>query len=103
MTCAIGCDCHEKDSTQILLTLLTTQSGSPVTAVAIMDRNPSAYDQKFLAFKVSLTGVCKRLFEQFMAVKSLTLFLKIPKFCGHGVSLSGICCFTVENNRSIYY
>ncbi|XP_063693945.1 crk-like protein [Bolinopsis microptera] len=26
-------------------------SGSPVTAVAIMDRNPSAYDQKFLAFK----------------------------------------------------
>lgn len=25
--------------------------GTPVTAVAIMDRNPSAYDQKFLAFK----------------------------------------------------
>lgn len=25
--------------------------GAPVTAIAIMDRNPSAYDQKFLAFK----------------------------------------------------
>jgi len=29
--------------------------GPPITAVAIMDRNPSAYDQKFLAFKAGDT------------------------------------------------
>ena len=34
------------------VTFIYHQSGTPVTAVAIMDRNPSAYDQKFLAFKV---------------------------------------------------